>query len=88
MRMNVEMLSNAYVNTPKNTRATATTTLQRSTSCFVGHVTRLSSARTSLRNPKRRFFAAGFFSVFFSTLLLGAFSCLLPSAADCALFSD
>ena len=29
MRMSVEMLSNAYVNTPKNTRATVTTMLQR-----------------------------------------------------------
>src|SRR5699024_2978234 len=73
--------------TPKNSSAATTTTLHRSTSCFVGHVTRLSSERTSLRNPKRRFlgFFATAFSLFFSTLFW-AFACL-PSLADASVFS-
>ena len=45
-------LSSTATYTPKNTSATTTTTLQRRTSCLVGHVTRLSSERTSLRNPE------------------------------------
>jgi len=56
---------------------------------LVGHVTRLSSERTSLRNPKRRFFAgffSGAFSTFFSTAFAEAFACLPPSTAA-SLFS-
>ena len=49
-------LSRRATYTPKNSSAATTTTLQRSTSFFVGHVTRFISDFTSRKNWKRFFF--------------------------------
>ena len=54
-------LSSNATKIPKNSRATTTTPLQRSTSVRVGHVTRFISDFTSRKNWKRFFFGLSSF---------------------------